>query len=419
MAISGNLWEDNMGLGERRTFRIIIRHMAKYMPEALRPNLKYIGEFGRYDDLYELIGTSLEKDMWALMKSQFEADLAAMGAGKSVSLLAKWIKTADASSKKTRALGVFTAQKLGYSVYDFKRKVRALRKYIDVTEVKMSANEWDQIKYEAVPSRAMTIYRKAFGRHDAEGFGEYVNKAVRGEAKINSATLYPYDIMEKVIDHEDSDVLEAQWRQLPDYVDKDSHVIVMADTSGSMYGRPIATALGLAIYFAERNTGAYKDLFMSFSASPKFHKITGSTLMEKYYSLDTRDWGMSTNLEAAFNLILDTAIKNHVSENEMPKALVIVSDMEIDACTSNEWGFYDAMKARFAQNGYEIPAVIFWNVNSRHDVFHADAKRKGVQLMSGQSTTVFKQMIQRLNMTAYEAMMHIIGSERYDCITVE
>lgn len=204
------------GLGERKTFRTIIRYMAEKHPEALRPNLDLVGVFGRYDDLYELIGTPLEDDMWAAMKKQFEEDLQNLNAGNAISLLAKWIKTADASSSATRKLGILTAQKLGYPVYNFKRIVRSMRKQIGVVESLMSAGRWDEIKYPEVPSRAMMIYRKAFMKHDAERFGEFINKAEKGEVKINASTLFPYDIVEKILyGRESSKVLEAQWKALP------------------------------------------------------------------------------------------------------------------------------------------------------------------------------------------------------------
>ena len=154
------------GLGERKTFRTIIRYMAEHHPEALRPNLDLIGVFGRYDDIYELIGTPLEDDMWKTMKNQFEEDLKNLNEGKAISLLAKWIKTADASSRETRKLGILTAQKLGYPVYNFKRIVRSMRKQIGVVESLMSAGKWNEIKYSEVPSRAMMIYRKTFAKHD-------------------------------------------------------------------------------------------------------------------------------------------------------------------------------------------------------------------------------------------------------------
>ena len=266
------------GLGERKVFRTLLKYMADIHPEALKKNLDLIGVFGRYDDLYCLIGTSLEEDMWSAMKKQFKEDLKNLNEGNAVSLLAKWIKTADASSKETRRLGILTAQKLGYPVYNFKRIVRSMRKQIEVVESLMSANRWSEIKYSKVPSRAMMIYRNTFMKHDKDRFEAFVNKAVAGDEKINSATLYPYDIVEKILyKKEDSSVLEAQWRQLPNYIEENTNAVVMADVSGSMYGRPMATSIGLAIYFAERNVGAYHNMFMTFSADPKIELLKGET----------------------------------------------------------------------------------------------------------------------------------------------
>lgn len=415
------------GLGERRAFRILIRYMAEYHAEALRPNLDLIGVYGRYDDLYELIGTPLEDDMWAAMKKQFEEDLQNLNDDKAISLLAKWIKTADASSEKTRKLGILTAQKLGYPVYNFKRIVRTMRKKIGVIESLMSAGRWDEIEYSAVPSRAMMIYRNAFQKHDEDRYNAFVNKAVNGEEKINSATLYPYDLIEKIWNMgcygtnkvKDDKTVEAQWRQLPNYVEEGTNALVIADTSGSMHGRPMATSVGLAIYFAERNKGAYHNMWMSFSANPHIHVLKGETLAQKIGSIDMNDWDGNTDLKAAFNLVLDIAEKNDVPPDEMPKSLIVISDMEIDYCGNKEWTFYDKMSAKFRKAGYEIPNIIFWNVNSRHDIFHADSKRKGVQLCSGQSTSVFKQMMACVGMTPVEAMAKTINSERYESITVE
>lgn len=408
------------GLGERKTFRTIIRYMAEKHLEALRPNLDLIGVFGRYDDMYELVGTPLEEDMWAAMKKQFEEDLKNLNDGNAISLLAKWIKTADASSKETRRLGIMTAQKLGYPVYNFKRIVRSMRKHIGVVESLMSAGRWDEIKYPEVPSRAMMIYRKAFMKHDEQRFSEFINKAEKGEVKINASTLFPYDIIEKFLyRNENSNVLEAQWKALPDYVEKGTNALIMADVSGSMSGRPMATSIGLAIYFAERNVGAYHNLFMTFSSEPETVVLKGETLRQKIDNAKQVAWGMNTDLKAAFDKVLDIAEKNHIPQDEMPKAIVVISDMEIDNCGNRNWSFYDKMANKFAKAGYVIPNIIFWNVNSRHDAFHADHDRKGVQLASGQSVTVFKQILQNLGYNPVEAMENAINSERYDCIKVE
>ena len=409
------------GLGERKTFRTIIRYMAESHPEALRPNLDLVGVFGRYDDLYALVGTPMEDEMWAAMKKQFEEDLKNLNAGNAISLLAKWIKTADASSPVTRKLGILTAQKLGYPVYNFKRIVRSMRKQIGVVESLMSAGRWDEIKYPEVPSRAMMIYRKAFMRHDADRFGEFIDKAEKGEVKINASTLFPYDIVEKFLyQDESSKVLEAQWKALPDYVEKGTNVLVMADVSGSMYGRPLATSIGLAIYFAERNVGAYHNLFMTFSGIPETVILRGETLERKIRNVNSANWGNNTDLEIAFERVLEIAEKHKITQEEMPKAIVVISDMEIDFCTEDYgWTFYDNMVRAFREKGYVIPNIIFWNVNSLHDVFHADSRRKGVQLASGQSVTVFKQILQNLGYNPVEAMENTINSERYACITVE
>ena len=416
------------GLGERETFRTIMRYMAQMHPEALRPNLDLIGVYGRYDDLYCLIGTPLEEEMWAAMKAQFEEDRRNLENGMTVSLLAKWIKTADASSAKTRELGILTARKLGYTVYEFKRIVRALRRRIGVIETLMTEGRWNEIRYPEVPSRAMMIYRDAFRRHDGERYEQFVNRAVAGREKIHAGTLYPYDIVEKVAPRlgnyfaasalNTDPALEAQWRQLPDYVEPGTNALVIADTSGSMTGRPMATSVGLAVYFAERNRGAYHNLFMSFSGTSRIQVLRGETLAQKIDSINMNDWSGSTNLRAAFEHVLEIAIRNHVPQSEMPKSLIVISDMEIDYCGDRDWTFYERMEEMFRMNGYIIPNIIFWNVASRHDIFHADRNRKGVQLASGQSAAVFRQVMQTVGMNPVEAMEKIINSERYQAITV-
>ena len=413
------------GLGERKTFRTLLKFMAVYHPEALRHNLDLIGVYGRYDDLYALVGTPMEDEMWAAMKVRFEEDRRNLQEGKAISLLAKWIKTADASSRKTRALGILTAEKLGYSVYEFKRLVRAMRKQIGIVEALMSAGRWDEITYPAVPSRAMMLYRQAFAKHDGGRYMDFIHRALEGQAQIHSGDLYPYDIVEKVMSmgwgycraREDA-ALEAQWRQLPDYVEPGTGALVIADTSGSMMGRPMATSVGLAVYFAERNTGPYKDMFMSFSGRSSIQILKGETLAQKIMSMNMNDWQSNTNLKAAFEKILEIAVKGRVSPEEMPGSLIVISDMEIDHCGDRDWTFYEQMSREFRRRGYRIPNIIFWNVASRHNVFHADSRRAGVQLVSGQSAAVFRQVMQCVGLSPVQAMERIINTDRYAAIRV-
>lgn len=415
------------GLGERETFRTLLNYAAKNHPECIRPNIKYIETFGRYDDLYSLIDTPLEKDMWVYVKEQLNKDITNMRANKPVSLLAKWLKTADASSKTTRKQGIYTALHLGYTVRDYKKIIKSLRKYINIIESKMTQNKWEDIDYSAVPSKAMSKYTRAFLRHDINRFNNYLSDVASGKKKINASTLYPYDILRKFdnrswdffnhnLTEDELKVLNAQWDNLPNYVSKNSNAIVMADTSGSMSGLPIFVSVSLAIYFAQRNIGPYHNLWMSFSANPTIHKIKGRYLEQITKNIDTTDWDCNTDLNAAMEKILDIAIENRCKPEEIPKALIVISDMEIDCCT-NEL-FYSSLKSKFENAGYTIPNIIFWNVNSRHDVYHGNKNDIGVQCVSGCSPSIFKNVMDMIDLTPEECMYKYLNTERYDCISV-
>lgn len=419
------------GLGERETFRKLLVYLGNKHPEALIDNLDLIGYYGRFDDLYCLVGTELESCMWENMKRQFEEDLQNLRNGMPISMLAKWVKTADASSKLTRQLGILTAEKLGYSVYEFKRLVREMRKRIKIVESFMVQGKWNEINYSEVPGRAMMIYRNAFINHDRVRFDEYISDVSCGIEKINASTLFPYDIVEKMmygepdsrgyrnsIDDESARVLEVQWNNLQDYVEPGSNVIVVADVSGSMTGRPMASSIGLALYFAERNTGDFHNLFMTFSNRSEIVNVKGTTLQEKINHARREDWGGSTNLESAFERILNIAVRNYTPVEDMPKSIIVISDMEINGCVSRDWTFYEEMKSLYEAYGYKLPNIIFWNVNSRSNVFHVDKDRKGVQLCSGQSVTIFKQLIGCIGKSPVQWMNEVIHVPRYEQIKV-
>ena len=424
------------GLGERDTFRTMLAYAADNHKEIVAPNIPLIGFYGRFDDLYCLDGTKCEDEMWSFMKEQFEKDLANMKAGKPVSLLAKWIKTPDASSENTKKLGIKTSQKLGYKkVGDFKKDLRALRKYLDIVEIKVSANDFSTIAYDKVPSNAMAKYRKLFGLKDTDRFTKYIDDVKSGKTEIKSNTLYPYDLVKPILNEIRSyycrsrvkmnktelDVIEAQWKALPNYIENGDNILIMSDVSGSMFccdNLPISTSIGLGMYFAERANGPFKDMFMTFDSTPKLVKVHGKDIYDKVNNMARAPWGGSTNLEAAFEVILKTAVDNKLDASQMPKALVIISDMQIDSALHGTGTFYDMFEKRFAQAGYTMPNVIFWNVNSERDGFHAESAQRGVQYLSGHSVNTFKSLINCLNMTPVEAMMKVICSDRYAPVTV-
>lgn len=410
------------GQGERKIFDEILHRIAKRYPEVVDYNLPCIPHYGRWDDLYALIDTPVEENMWQFVKAQLLQDLENMETGKPVSLLAKWMKKANSSNTDTKKLGIYTAKKLGYSVYDYKRICSALRKHLDVTEVKMSARQWDAIDYSHVPSRAMMTYRNAFAVHDPQRFAKYLAAVEKGEEVIHAATLYPYDIVEKILyEHDRSPVLNAQWNALPNYVQDGGNFLVMADVSGSMRGRPLASSIALAAYFAERNQGAYHNLFMTFSKTPQVVEMRGSDIFEKINYISRADWGYSTNFEAAMELVLDIAVQNRCTQEDLPKAVVCVTDMEFNYLIhTNRYTYTKYVQRMFAEQGYEAPVLIFWNVNSRNDVFHGSENDDGIFLISGQSPSTFENLIHVMNgekpMGPVEFMYAVLNSERYEMI---
>ncbi len=407
------------GLGERRTGRLMLKYLAENYPDIFRKNLEYVADYGRWDDLVYLLDSAADVVV-PLLKKQLDEDLAGMKEMKPVSLLAKWLPSVNTSNKDTVRKGRFLAKQFNMSEKEYRKTLAALRNYLNVVETDMSANRFEDIVYPEVPSKAMNNYRNAFRRHDEERFSDFLNKVEKGEEKINSSVLYPYDIVEKYLYHSNGvdKVLEEQWKALPNYVEGENNFLVMADVSGSMYGRPMATSVGLAMYFAERNKGPFANTFMTFSERPELVTIKGENLFEKIRYIQNANWAMNTNLEAAFRLLLYTAVKYKTPKEEMPSSIVVITDMEIDRCVSGGWLFYDMMKKQFEDSGYEMPNVVFWNVNSRHNTYHASFDRKGVQLASGQSTTVFESLVKGISLTPYEYMLSVLNTERYERITV-
>lgn len=439
------------GLGERNTFKLILRYLGNEHTTDVVANLDNIAKFGRYDDLYCLVGTLAENYVVAYIRNQLVEDLTNMDSHKPISLLGKWLKSVNTSSKASSKLGYWTARALCLSPAEYRKMLAALRSYINLTESYMSEGKWDLIDFTAVPGGAMKKYHKAFWRHQPSRYEDYLQalknndtvqvktadgKVVEKAAKINTKHLFPYEIIEKYW-HERNGVnpsYEAMWKGLEDYLDgKEMNAIVVADTSGSMLGRPIATSVGLAIYFAERNHGPFHNKFMTFSHYPAWVNLPeGSSLATKINVAAKADWMNDTNLEAAFDLILNTAVQNHLAQEDLPKSLIIVTDMEFNECASvndvyrygygrdaaKTMTFYDQMKRKYASYGYELPEIIFWNVNARHNTFHATSNVPHVRMVSGQAASGFKDLMNIVATTPYEHMMKVLSKERYNCIKI-
>ena len=424
------------GQGERRFFRVCMKWLANYDTEAMRRNLRYVPMFGRYDDLYVFVGTALEKDAFAFMKEQLALDVTC----KTPSLLAKWLKSENTSSQKSRELANKTRAAFGMNHKQYRKTLSVLRERINIVERLMSENRWDEIEFDKIPSRAGMIYKNAFARHDIERMKQdptvqsYADFAKDTTKKVNADVLNPVDIANRIFGGQvrtdtDRAIIDKYWSCLKDYYNgREENGIAICDVSGSMYGQPLNAAVSMSAYIAERGKGPFKDHFITFSNNPALVRFEGVDTYDKFRRAANADWGGSTNVEAAMDLMLNVAIKNNVPASDMPTTLYIFSDMEFNGCMTcgpasmGRWGggtyvrdtdtLFETIAKRWAAYGYELPRVIFWNLNARQENIPALGGR--FSYVSGFSMNMVETILSGKD--GYDLMMEKLDSPRYECI---
>ena len=431
------------GQGERRFFRVVTKYLANKHTDAMARNLRYVPEFGRWDDLYVFVGTKLEKQAFDLMKNQLMLDVDC----KTPSLLAKWLKSENTSSAESRALANKTRAAFGMNHRQYRKTLSILRERINVLERLMSTGKWDEIEFDKIPSKAGFQYRNAFARHDIERMRS--EKEVRSyedfmkddSTKVNAKDLYPYEVVAKAFDlthgrysywsnrqdydFEDSTerrAINKYWDNLTDYFNGCSlDALCMIDTSGSMWGSeasaPINVAISIGLYAAERARGPFAGHYISFSRQPQLIETKGVDFCDKVQRIYKTNLCENTNIEAAFDMILDTALSTRCKQSDLPGTIIVVSDMEFDA----QRGYYgyntntlmENIEAKWHQYGYKMPNLVYWNVQSRQNNIPMTVK-DGVTYVSGFSPVLFEQIMK--GKTAWDLVKDKLDSERYACI---
>lgn len=411
------------GQGERKVFRHLFLNTPFEIREKIIP---LIPIYGRWDDLFVLDGCIDWNRVVDFVISKLNHDNDPET--EHLSLLAKWMPSINASSKKTKALGKQFAKRMNLSEKEYRVMLSNLRKKIDLVEHKMCYNNWSEIDYSKVPSKAGLMYRKSFMKHDIERYHQFMLSAVKLENKVNASALYPYEIAEKVreaygnVDPTEELVLQALWQNLPDYMEgKSFKGLVVADTSGSMMMslgnvRPIDVSISLAIYIAERNTGVWKNKFITFSENPEMQTIIGDAIVDKIKNLSKAEWGYNTDLIAVFKSILKAAKADSVAPEDMPEKIFIISDMQFDqACNSNTRTNFEQIKKNYAKYNYKMPDLIFWNVNGSANV-PMTIHDTGTCLVSGCSPSILNAVLSGEVISPIDILKQAVYTERYDII---
>ena len=412
LALRIALWarDARSGAGERQLFRDILTHLEKTDPAAASAMLKKVPELGRFDDLFVFKSPALKAEAYTLLGDHLRARNG---------LAAKWTPRKGEVAREIREF-------FGMTPKQYRKSLVALTK---VVETQMCSNDWDNINFNHVPSQAARIYKKAFNRHSVK-FAEYVQKLVSGDktVKVNAGAIFPHDVLKGVVSAYGSksynktelDHITAQWDALPNYVG-DANIMPIVDVSGSMTcpaGKNtgvtcLDVSVSLGLYLADKNKGAFHGTFLTFSSAPELLTLKGN-IIQKADQMVKSNWNMSTNLHAAFNKILSTAVKNNVPQSDMPKMLLILSDMQFNACVQHDDSAMQMIERKYAEAGYDMPGVVFWNLNASDNV-PVKSDKSGAALVSGFSPSILASILgaDPQEFTPEGMMMKTIMVDRY------
>lgn len=396
------------GAGERETFRKILRNLEVNQPESLMRNLALVPEYGRWDDLLEL-----ETPRFKL--AAYDLIARALRAGNG--LAAKWMPRKGEVANELRKYLNFTPKQYRKMLVELTR----------VVETQMCAREWDQINYDHVPSVAANRYQKAFNKRDAVRYAAWKEGLKDGTSKVNAGVLYPYDVL-KAVDHGDRAVALAQWEALPNYLG-DNAILPMVDVSGSMTCQVggqkgvgltcMQVAISLGLYIADKQEGAFKDMWLTFTSDSHIDVLKGDLLAK--INQVRRNVGYDTNLESAFRSILQVAVQNRVPAEEMPRYLLVLSDMEFNPAWAGgvSLGAFDLAQRMFEAAGYELPKLVWWNLHARPDATGNSPVRfdqRGTAMVSGFSPSIMKSILAAKNFTPRDIMLETVMSDRYQAV---
>lgn len=423
------------GMGERNTFRRLLKKMADFRPKEVAILIPYIAEYGRYDDTWVLLDTGLKGVVLEMINTQLQEDIKNFLEKKPISLLAKWLPRRNASSHISRHYAKIIVDGLKIDDKTYNKMLVKLRKKLELVESYMCANQWSAINYNSVPSKANLLYRNAFLRHDSERRQKFLDDLKNGVegVKINATTNFPHDIVHGYFEtywhgilKPYDETLEQLWKNQKDTVQSAENIMVIQDGSGSMWRsiddnssvRAEQVAIALSVYFAERCSGQFHNKFMTFGERPRIVDISNCQNLRDKISHTLKNTDCSnTNIEAVFRLLLKTAIKNNMSQSDLPKTLLIVTDGEFDrmTCGRTDRAMFDEFAKNYEEYGYELPRLVFWNICSTTGTIPIRENKNGVALVSGYSVNIMNMVLNN-ELDPYKCLINQLNVERYQVI---
>lgn len=406
----------------RLGFALLLLDIKKEKVSVL---LDIVREYGSYKDLVYMLNENVDetspenvKELVKHMNAKLEEDRLS----EKPSLLAKYMPTETSKNKYVKSAYRTFMKYSSISPKEYRKRNTFIRKRLDILETKLTERKYSDIDYSAIPSQAGMKYRQAFFRNDEERYSEYLDEVNKGESKINTGTLDPYQIVSKIgfWGNKDKSLINM-WNNLERPDNKGLNVLPVVDVSGSMMGLPMDVAISLGLLLSESNEGEFKDHFITFSERPTIEKVEGKDIFDKVRNMADSNWGFNTNLEKVFNLVLDTAVKTESSQEDIPEAIIIFSDMEMDVATGNQsLTFFDKMKEKYESKGYKLPFLVFWNIGYGNSTPVVE-NTKNTILVSGFSKNVFNTIFnldfnELNNYTPLNALLETLNSDRYKVI---
>jgi hypothetical protein len=393
------------GAGERETFRILFNRLCELDLKMAIRLLTLVPIYGRWDDLLSITHPVVS----AVVLGYYADEL-----HKGDALASKWApRQGPIANKLRKLLGLKTPKEYRQLVVNQCRTV----------EQSMCARQWHNIHYEHVPSLAGARYQKAFSKNDAARYNAWKETLKAGTGRVNSRALFPYDVL-KSLRNGDTQVAQAQWDSLPNLLGSDN-ILPMVDTSGSMLSRVGAdskssltcadVALSLGLYVSDKQQGAFKDLILTFSGDSHLQRLEGN-LSQKLTQLSQAHWGMNTSIERAFREILRVAVMGNVPNSEMPKIILVLSDLEFDSSSDANQMAWSMAQETFQRHGYTTPKIVWWNLNARAGNFPVRQHATGAALVSGFSPSILKSVLKCEEFSPLNVMMETLNNSRYESV---